>query len=114
MQALLLICSRFSTMYVIVDALNECLSEDGVRRQLIDSLRKLQANRNVRLLFTSRSIPEVTEDSKSSIQLEVRVSGEDVWHYIEGKLPQLPKCIPQDGDLFKNVQTKIVEAVDGM
>jgi hypothetical protein len=112
--ALLSICSSYSTVYVVVDALDECSSRDGVRRQLIDRLRSIQASRNVHLLFTSRFIPEVTEEFQYSSSLEVRASEEDVKHYVAGQMSRLPKCIHGDDGLKSEIQTKIVEAVDGM
>jgi hypothetical protein len=92
-QALLSLCSSYSTVYITVDALDECSNTSGVRRQLIDKLRSLQANKNVRLLFTSRFIPEVTEDFQSSPWLEVRASEEDVRRFVVGQISRLPNCI---------------------
>jgi hypothetical protein len=113
-QALLSICSSYSTIYMVVDALDECLGQDGVRRQLIEKLQRLQDGRNVRLLFTSRFIPEITKEFQSSASLEVRASEEDVRRYIAGQMLRLPNCIKRDGGLQNLVQTRIVGAVDGM
>ena len=114
-QALQSACSGYSTVYIVVDALDECSNTSGgVRRQLVDKLRSLQANRNVRLLFTSRFIPEVTEDFRLSPWLEVRASEEDVKRFVAGQIPRLPNCIQRDKELKSAVQIKIVEAVDGM
>jgi hypothetical protein len=52
-------CSSYSTVYIVIDVLDECTNRNGVRRQLVDKLHDVQASRNVRLLFTSRFIPEV-------------------------------------------------------
>jgi len=113
-QALLFVCSSYSTVFIVVDALDECSSQDGVRRQLIDRLRSLQASRNVRLLFTSRFILEVTEEFQSSPSLEVRASEGDVKRYVAGQMSRLPNCIQRDDGLKNEVQDRIVEAVDGM
>lgn len=114
MQALLSTCSSYSTVYVVVDALDECSNRDGVRRQLIDKLCSFQASRNVQLLFTSRFVPEVMENFRTSPWLEVRANEEDVRRYVAGHIQRLPKCIQRDEGLKNNVQSKIVEAVDGM
>lgn len=89
-------------------------SSEFKKLQLIDKLRDLQTSRNVRLLFTSRFIPEVTQYFQSCPQLEVRASEEDVRRFVEGQIPRLPTCIHRDAELKSAVQTKIVEAVDGM
>ena len=46
--------------------------------------------------------------------LEVRASKEDVKRFVAGQIPRLPKCIRRDDELILTVQSKIVEAVDGM
>lgn len=55
-KALITICSNYTGVCFVVDALDECSNQNGTRRQLIENLRNLQAKTNVRLLFTSRSI----------------------------------------------------------
>jgi hypothetical protein len=112
--ALSTICSHYTGVYFVVDALDECSDQDGSRSRLIEKLRDLQAKTNMRLLFTSRFIPEVTEKFQSDPILEVQASEEDVKRFVAGQIPRLPKCIRRDGELALTVQSKIVEAVDGM
>jgi hypothetical protein len=66
------VCSNYTTVYIVVDALNECADRDGTRGQLIDKLSELQARTDVRLLFTSRFIPEITQKFQSNPILKVR------------------------------------------
>jgi hypothetical protein len=113
-KALLSICSNHATVHVVVDALDECADRDGTRSRLIEKLRELQATTNVRLLFTSRFIPEIMENFRLGPVLEVRASKEDVELFVAGQIPRLPSCIRRDNELVRAVQTKIVESVDGM
>jgi hypothetical protein len=108
------ICSNYTTVYIVVDALDECVDTYGTRGRLIDKLRELQARPDVRLLFTSRFIPEITQKFQSSPMLEVRASEEDVRRFVVGHIPCLPNCIQRDEELKHAVQNKIIEAVDGM
>jgi len=110
--ALQSVCSNYTTVYIVVDALDECA--DGARGRLIDKLCELQARIDMRLLFTSRFIPEITQKFQSNPILEVRASEEDVERFVAGQMPRLPKCIQRDEDLKQDVQNKIVEAVGGM
>jgi hypothetical protein len=87
---------------------------DGTRGRLIDKLRELQARGDVRLLFTSRVIPEITQKFQSDPVLEVRVSEEDVRRFVAGQTSRLPNCVQHGDELKGVVQKKIVEAVDGM
>lgn len=109
-----IICSKYAGVYLVVDALDECSNQDSTRSRLIKRLRDLQAKKNVRLLFTSRPIPEIVEEFRSNPMLEIRANEEDVRRYIEGQIPRLPKCIKDDNELKLAVQNKIGEAVDGM
>lgn len=112
--ALQSVCSNYAVVYIVVDALDECADQDGMRGRLIDKLRKLQARTDVRLMCTSRFLPEITQKFCSSPTLEVRASEEDVRRFVAGQIPVLPNCIQRDDELKSALQNKMVEAVDGM
>ena len=113
-RALQSVCSNYAVIHIIVDALDECADKDGARGRLIHILRELQASADVRLMFTSRFIPEITQKFCSNPMLEIRASKEDVGRFVVGRMPSLPNCIQRDDELKRAVQNKIVEAVDGM
>jgi hypothetical protein len=108
------ICSNYTTVYIMVDALDECADGDGERGCLIHKLRELQARIGVRLLFTSRFIPEITQNFQSNLMLEVRASEEDARRFVAGHISRLPNCIRRDDELRHIVENEIVQAVDGM
>jgi hypothetical protein len=83
-SALRTACSSYSEAYIVVDALDECTDRDGTRTKLIDRLRQLQARANVRLMCTSRFIPDIEEMFRSDAVLEVRVNEQDVRRYVVG------------------------------
>lgn len=112
--ALQSVCSNYATVYIIVDALDECADKDGERGRLIDKLRELQARTDVRLLFTSRSIPEITQKFQSNPMLEVHASEEDVRRFVVGQISRLPNRIQRDDELKQVIQNKIVKAAEGM
>jgi len=111
-RALQSVCSKYSAVYIVVDALDECASK--TRNQLIDKVCELQARMDVRLLFTSRHIPEIRQKFQCNPTLEVRASEEDVGRYIQSRINDLPSCIQCDKDLQGIVRSEIIEAVDGM
>jgi len=113
LQALQSVLSAYATIFIVVDALDECADKDA-RGKLIDKLHELQARADLRLIFTSRFIPEITRKFQSKSTLEVRASEEDVKHFVTGQIPRLPGCIQRDEKLKFAVQNKIVEASDGM
>ena len=112
--ALQSVCSNLTTAYMVVDALDECANDDGARGLLIKKLFELQAKTDVRLLFTSRLIPDIIQKFQSYPKLEVRATKEDVGRFVAGQIPRLPNCIRRSDELKHAVVQKIVEAVDGM
>jgi hypothetical protein len=112
--ALLIVCSKYARVYVVLDALDECTDQDGTRSQLIEKLRYLQMRTNVRLLLTSRFIPEITEKFRLDPVLEVQASEDDVKQFVIGQIPRLPRCIRRDDELTHAVQSTIVKAIGGM
>ncbi|KAI9782990.1 MAG: hypothetical protein M1816_001650 [Peltula sp. TS41687] len=112
--ALQSILANYSTVYVIIDALDECPVEDGTRSQLLTKLRDLQRKTDLRLMVTSRFIPTIEMEFRSMIRLEVRARDADVKRFVAGQMDRLPKCIQRDDKLQDFVQDKIAEAADGM
>jgi hypothetical protein len=112
-KALKEVCSSYSSVYIIVDALDECVDEwsngHSARQRLIDELRALQAGGDVRLLFTSRPIPEITDIFKTDPMLEVQATKEDVETYVATHIS--PRY---DAQLKVQIVSRIAAAVDGM
>jgi hypothetical protein len=109
--ALQSVLATYSSVYLVVDALDECPDKDGSRHQFLAKLRDLQGRTDLRLMATSRLIET---EFKGMPTLEVRANDEDVKRFVAGQTYQLPKCIQRDVKLKGLVQDKIVEAVDGM
>jgi hypothetical protein len=103
-------CSR---TYIVVDALDEC-SDGGGRTKLLGALRDLQIQTNVCLMVTSRFIPDIESDFKSDPHLEIRASDADLKRFVAAQIYRLPKCIQRDAELQSLLESKIVEAADGM
>jgi Cdc6-like AAA superfamily ATPase len=97
---------------IVIDALDECQNE--TRRQLTATLYDLQTRADVRLMATSRFIPDIENAFTQSLKLEVRGSVGDVKRFVAGQIHRLPGCVQRNAALREMVQEKIVEAVDGM
>lgn len=113
-SALQSVLTSYSTVYVIIDSLDECADKDGTRSQLLAKLRDLRRKTDLHLMATSRLIPDIVQEFNGIPTLEVRASDTDVQQFIAGQIYRLPKCIQRDNKLQGSVQDKIVEAVDGM
>jgi hypothetical protein len=112
LSALQSLLADYSSMYVVIDALDECVHD--TRRELLGKLRELQIKTGLRLMATSRFIPDIIEEFNGLPELEVRADDVDVKRYIVGQIKRLPGCVRRDKSLQELVQNKIVKAVDGM
>lgn len=108
------VLSQYSAVHIVVDALDESRDDNGTWLQFLARLRDLQTGRDVRLMATSRFIPEIVAWFNEALKLEVQASKEDVKRFVAGQIYRLPKCIQNDPVLQEIVQEKIMEAVDGM
>lgn len=112
LNALQAAVSSYSKVYVVVDALDECLGHD--RTQLLTMLRSLQSKGNLSFMATARLIPEVEQHFISSPRLVVRADDSDVKRFVAGQVYRLPRCVQRDNELQKIVQDGISRAVEGM
>ncbi|KAF1962050.1 ankyrin [Byssothecium circinans] len=112
LSALQSVLADYSRTYVVIDALDECVHDN--RQELLGKLRDLQSKTGLRLMATSRFIPDIIEEFNGLPKLEVRADDADVKRFVAGQIRRLPGCVRRDETLQELVQNKIVEAVDGM
>ncbi|MCJ1469647.1 hypothetical protein MMC07_008283 [Pseudocyphellaria aurata] len=105
---------KYSSVYVVVDALDECSNRDGTRGLFLAKLQDLQSKTHLRLMATSRFIPDIEHDFSTALKLEIRASDVDVKRFVAGQIHRLPPRIKHDIELQEMVQEKIMQAVDGM
>jgi hypothetical protein len=111
-DAIPIVVSNYSKVYVIIDALDECLKDH--RMQLLSMLRSLQSNGNLNLMATSRFVPEVEKHFSRSPLLEVRANDLDVKQFVAGQMSRLPTCVQRDVELQETIQNGISMTVEGM
>ncbi|MCJ1468876.1 hypothetical protein MMC07_007506 [Pseudocyphellaria aurata] len=105
---------KYPSVYVVVDALDECSDRDGTLGLFLAKLRDLQSKTHLRIMATSRSIPGIVYEFSAALKLEIRASNADVKRFVAGQTYRLPKCIQRDNELQEMVQEKIMQAMDGM
>ncbi|KAF1935174.1 hypothetical protein EJ02DRAFT_416166, partial [Clathrospora elynae] len=89
-------------------------NSDGTRARFLTKIRDLQKGQDVCIMATSRFIPEIEDEFREALILEVRANREDVKRFVAGQIYRLPGCIQRSHALQEIVQKHIVEAVDGM
>ncbi|KAI4940642.1 hypothetical protein J4E91_011293 [Alternaria rosae] len=106
------VLTQYPYVHIVVDALDECQNE--TRRQLCTRLLDLQKGVDMRLMVTSRFVPDVEDAFRLASRLEVEASDEDVKQFVVGQIHRLPGCVQRSATLQKLVQERVVEAVGGM
>ncbi|KAI1754892.1 hypothetical protein F4782DRAFT_464491 [Xylaria castorea] len=112
-QALSSVVAEFSRVFVVIDALDECQT-DNCQREFISELLNFRSNFEANFLATSRFIPAITSRFGSAVMKEIRASDEDIVRYLDGNLPRLHDLISRDVALQTEIKQGIVKCVDGM
>lgn len=108
------VASDHSNAFIIVDALDECGTDYGLREKLLQEIFTLQVQCNINFLATSRHIPEIMAEFDRKTWLEIRADRRDVKSYLRSHLSTLPSFLLQNQDLVNEIITTITESVDGM
>jgi hypothetical protein len=113
-RALQSVTASYSEMFVVVDALDECQILDGCRIRFIEECFALRDRFGAKLFITSRFLPEITEKFDKLSTLEIRASPEDVQKYLAGQIFRLPRFVSKDAKLQEEIESVIINAVNGM
>ncbi|KAE9374873.1 hypothetical protein N431DRAFT_288115, partial [Stipitochalara longipes BDJ] len=110
------VISSFSKVFIVIDALDECQVTHKCRPKLLSEIFNLQAKCGANFFVTSRFIPEIEDQFKTSAWLEIRASDDDLRRYLDGQMTRLPmpKCVLKSPDLQEKIKNVIVKTVDGM
>ena len=105
---------RYSQIFVLVDALDECQPPD--RKKLLSYLFHLSSKEQLNLFTTSRSLLEIEQKfiGHSCLSREIRASSQDVGRYLESHISDLPSFVARNASLQDEIRDAIIQAVDGM
>jgi hypothetical protein len=107
--------SRYSKIFVVVDALDEFLTEDHSRANLLTKLRALQPV--VNLMVTSRFIDNIEHEFSGMPKLEIGASRSDVQAYVVNRIRQsdrLLRHVSKDAALKEDIVKIVVENTQKM
>ncbi|KAF3207592.1 hypothetical protein TWF191_000981 [Orbilia oligospora] len=113
-KALQLVASLYSRIFIVVDALDECV--EGDLAEFLSEIFELQANFKTSLFATSRPIPEIKQffEEDKTILLEIRAKNEDIEMHLNRRMPQLPRFVKSNQELQNEIKSKIIQAANGM
>ncbi len=110
-KELRLAVSGYSTVFVVIDALDEC-KDEATRKDLLDKMLQLQQLADVRLMLTSR--PNILQNREGVIQFPIYASEEDVRRYLTSQLGHLSVVVERDTILQNEIKVRVSKAAAGM
>ncbi|KAN0081988.1 hypothetical protein V8E54_003286 [Elaphomyces granulatus] len=106
------IIRTYSRTFVIIDALDECKT-DQIGNKLLSEVYKLQEGSDVRLMVTFR--PSIEPEPPSSMtKLEIRAYKEDIEQYLSSRICELRIVVRRSNELQRKIKDRISTLVDGM
>lgn len=121
-QLLCLLIQGYHKVFILMDAMDECMSNEGDCRELLNKIFNIQqAKTATKLLVTTRWLPYIIDCFGSCPQLEIKAHQEDIERYLDHNIPRLPVKphvkIKVDNDMVTiedAVKSRIIDAADGM
>jgi hypothetical protein len=101
---------RFSKVFMVIDALDECSESSGTRMSFLTEIQKLQPS--IHLLVTSRYIPPIDREFEKASHVEIRASDDDIRRYIESRIERerrLLRHVQADPGMRETIINTIVE-----
>ncbi|RSL40354.1 hypothetical protein CEP54_016142 [Fusarium duplospermum] len=103
-----------SKVYIVVDALDELQVSRDHRSVFLKQLLAMQESTGVKILATSRKIPDIQNYFKDCITCEIAADEGDIQHYVEDQLQHMPDFVQSDATLRDKIQTTISQNTRGM
>lgn len=114
LRALQIVIENYTRVFIVIDALDECQVQNQYRQKFMSKIFNLQAEHNIKLFVTSRHIPEILDDFKGSLRLEILASKEDVQTYLDHHISPRRAFLKKNSELQKEIKHRILEVARGM
>lgn len=114
LDSLRCLAKKFSRVFIIIDALDECDISNGGRTMLLSILVDLCHEVEANLFATSRMIPDIIEKFNGSISFQVRATSEDIQKYVGGCMRILPSFVENNFGLQDKIKITMSNLANGM
>ena len=109
------VISSYTQVFLVIDALDECDTEQGTRVTLMSHLNEFQTDYGVNNMVTSRFMPEIEKSFlEKGPSLEIRASEADIRRYLDASMLVLPPFVRREQALQQEIIHQVSQAVDGM
>jgi hypothetical protein len=106
---------KFDTVFIVIDALDECPEADQVRKHFVAGVRSLLPD--VQVMVTSRHSASIESTFKQATRLEVRAHKVDVQTFIESQMEirtELSDVLNGHDDVRSTIVATLLEKTHGM
>lgn len=114
LDALRVVVSLYSKVFIIIDALDECQETDGCRKTFLSEMFKLQKAANINIFATSRFTPEIVHAFGQVTHFEINAKDEDVQAYLNSHMTRLPSFVLRHNDLQNEIKERLCQLSNGM
>lgn len=90
------VLSGLSPAFIVADAIDELSVSGQIRQTLQSNLNALRDVHTVNSMITSRFIPQIIQELRDPLSLEIRTSDEDVLRYAQGHIDDLAEHVLKD------------------
>ena len=111
-KELVLVISLCSEVFIVIDALDECLDVSVHRKFLIWIQKLLVFNKhtNIKVLATTRHEDYFANVVFKDLMLEIKASREDIESFLDANLDYLPGFIQRKPELWGYIRNQIIES----
>jgi hypothetical protein len=106
----------FKRIYILVDALDECTTEDNTRDQFLSEIFDFQkqAKIPVSVFATSRPLPLIADQFGGCMSVNISATKADVQTYIEDNISKMRNFMSTSVSLQVEITNQIIRVMDGM
>lgn len=108
------VISTYSRTFIAIDALDECPNINDFRMRFLAEILTLRSKSKVNIFATTRPNTEIAKQFEGSTSMEILARGEDVRKYLDDHMHRLPNFVCKDANLKSEVETTIMNSVQGM
>jgi hypothetical protein len=110
------IVSSSKRCFIVVDGIDECPDDEGMRAFLLETLTELRQLPSTSILVMSRDIPHIRDhfSAQNCLEIKVRASDHDIDTYLNHRIPRVLPLLADNLDLQRNIKSVIMTAARGM
>ncbi|KAL5041685.1 hypothetical protein BDW71DRAFT_211883 [Aspergillus fruticulosus] len=109
-----LVMRHYRRVFLLLNKLDECSNELGLRSWLLRKISRLRDNFKANVLITSQEIPDIMEEVRVDATMRISAADEDVRHYLRNKIQEIPSLNSLGKEAVMRIIEEITATVGGM